>query len=339
MGFDLDFGPDGRLLFDLLRRLVRGNEATVTGSQGAATLTVTREPVDGSTFAVTTTRSGALGRVHSATGERTAAFPAEVPFVPAAATLTAGSDASRPRLMVWFQVPDLEEGIERITDECRQAGWWLIRSEPDTDGELRHHATFRRGDTLRILTTAPDVGYDVIVLSELPSAALPDSLTARELPPPIGAVVHEPTAAELATLRALLEAAPKPPPGGLSDVLRLVGADGATLLHRATTAAASTEAAAHPAIELLQAVGPGTDLSRATLFLGAEPCAMCAGAICWRGIRRVVYGLSTATRESVAVAYLRDPRIRGRGVLRANGIEAVGPILEPLAMARLLPGR
>src|SRR5215471_19067222 len=33
-------------------------------------------------------------------------------------------------------------------------------------------------------------------------------------------------------------------------------------------------------------------LAAATLYSSAEPCAMCAGAIYWAGIGRVVYGLS-----------------------------------------------
>ena len=33
-------------------------------------------------------------------------------------------------------------------------------------------------------------------------------------------------------------------------------------------------------------------LSSATLYSSAEPCAMCAGAIYWAGIGRLVYGLS-----------------------------------------------
>src|SRR5690242_6931589 len=32
--------------------------------------------------------------------------------------------------------------------------------------------------------------------------------------------------------------------------------------------------------------------AKATLYSSAEPCAMCAGAIYWAGIGRVVYGLS-----------------------------------------------
>src|ERR1700682_6127612 len=33
-------------------------------------------------------------------------------------------------------------------------------------------------------------------------------------------------------------------------------------------------------------------LGKATLYSSAEPCAMCAGAIYWAGIGRLVYGLS-----------------------------------------------
>ena len=33
-------------------------------------------------------------------------------------------------------------------------------------------------------------------------------------------------------------------------------------------------------------------LATSTLYSSAEPCAMCAGAIYWAGIGRVVYGLS-----------------------------------------------
>lgn len=42
-------------------------------------------------------------------------------------------------------------------------------------------------------------------------------------------------------------------------------------------------------------------LATSTLYTSTEPCAMCAGAIYWSGIARVVYGLSEAgLRELVA---------------------------------------
>src|ERR1700691_4041295 len=37
---------------------------------------------------------------------------------------------------------------------------------------------------------------------------------------------------------------------------------------------------------------PPERLARATLYTSAEPCSMCAGAIYWASIGRVVYGLS-----------------------------------------------
>ena len=46
-------------------------------------------------------------------------------------------------------------------------------------------------------------------------------------------------------------------------------------------------------------------LARCTLYTSAEPCAMCAGAIYWAGIGRVVYG---QTREGAQGA---DRRARG----------------------------
>ncbi len=34
------------------------------------------------------------------------------------------------------------------------------------------------------------------------------------------------------------------------------------------------------------------ELAQCTMYTSAEPCAMCAGAVYWAGIGRVVYGLS-----------------------------------------------
>lgn len=39
---------------------------------------------------------------------------------------------------------------------------------------------------------------------------------------------------------------------------------------------------------------PAEDLYAATLYTSTEPCAMCAGAIYWTGIGRVVYALAAA---------------------------------------------
>ena len=46
-------------------------------------------------------------------------------------------------------------------------------------------------------------------------------------------------------------------------------------------------------------------LARCTLYTSAEPCAMCAGAIYWAGIGRVVYGQSEKALKAA------DRRARG----------------------------
>ncbi len=53
----------------------------------------------------------------------------------------------------------------------------------------------------------------------------------------------------------------------------------------------------HAETNLVRLAGPlaarqGVDLSTCTLYTSTEPCAMCAGAIYWSGIGRVVYALA-----------------------------------------------
>ncbi|MEZ4456045.1 MAG: hypothetical protein R2882_05760 [Gemmatimonadales bacterium] len=202
MGFDLDFGPDGWLLFDLLRRLFRGDETALTGSDGAKTLIVSRESPGGGATRVMTTRSGPIGWVHPPAAAPAPDFPAEVPFVRGLPVLTADPDPAQPRLMVWFDVRDLEDCVERVTDACRRAGWWVMRDQTNPDGEPRRHVSFQRGDTVRILTTMPGPGTDLVALTELRHHSVPDSITVSSPKgAPIPPAVHEPTATELALLR------------------------------------------------------------------------------------------------------------------------------------------
>lgn len=72
-------------------------------------------------------------------------------------------------------------------------------------------------------------------------------------------------------------------------------------------------------------------LAKCTLYTSTEPCPMCAGAIFWGNVRRVVYGLSEQSlyaltgidHEEVLLLPCRDIFEKGE-----KTIEVVGPLLE-----------
>ncbi|WP_407179070.1 nucleoside deaminase [Bradyrhizobium sp. STM 3562] len=73
-------------------------------------------------------------------------------------------------------------------------------------------------------------------------------------------------------------------------------------------------------------------LANATLYSSAEPCAMCAGAIYWAGIGRVVYALSERRLRGVTGNHPENPTLDlpCREVFRSGQrpTEVVGPLLE-----------
>ena len=78
-------------------------------------------------------------------------------------------------------------------------------------------------------------------------------------------------------------------------------------------------------------------LKGATLYSSAEPCAMCAGAIYWAGIGRLVYGLSEHRLRGVTGNHPENPTLDlpCREVFRSGqrATEVVGPLLEDEAEA------
>jgi len=78
-------------------------------------------------------------------------------------------------------------------------------------------------------------------------------------------------------------------------------------------------------------------LKSATLYSSAEPCAMCAGAIYWAGIGRLVYGLSEHRLRAVTCNHPENPtldlpcrEVFGSGQRQT---EVRGPLLEDEAEA------
>ena len=73
----------------------------------------------------------------------------------------------------------------------------------------------------------------------------------------------------------------------------LVGPDGTVLAEARNSVVTERDATGHAETNLVRLAGRvDADLRACTLYTSTEPCAMCAGAIYWSGIGRVVYGLS-----------------------------------------------
>jgi tRNA(Arg) A34 adenosine deaminase TadA len=100
------------------------------------------------------------------------------------------------------------------------------------------------------------------------------------------------------------------------------------------------DATGHAELEAVRAAsrrhGPAA-LAAATLYSSAEPCAMCAGAIYWSGIGRVVYGLSETRLLTLTGDHPENPTLRlpcrevfARG---QRPVEVIGPLLEDEAAA------
>ncbi|MCC8109356.1 MAG: nucleoside deaminase [Planctomycetes bacterium] len=75
-----------------------------------------------------------------------------------------------------------------------------------------------------------------------------------------------------------------------------------------------------------------SELAKNTLYTSAEPCCMCAGAIYWCGIGRVVYGLSEEKLLGITGSHPENPTLSlpCRTVFAAGQrpTEAIGPLLE-----------
>ena len=78
-------------------------------------------------------------------------------------------------------------------------------------------------------------------------------------------------------------------------------------------------------------------LAQCTLYSSAEPCAMCAGAIYWAGIGRVVFGLSERRLRAMTGNHAENPTLDlpCRTVFAAGqrAVEVIGPLLEDEAAA------
>lgn len=73
-------------------------------------------------------------------------------------------------------------------------------------------------------------------------------------------------------------------------------------------------------------------LNKCTLYVSAEPCAMCAGSMYWAGVGRLVYGLSEERLKGITGNHPENPTLAlpCRTVFASGQREneVIGPVLE-----------
>jgi len=118
----------------------------------------------------------------------------------------------------------------------------------------------------------------------------------------------------------------------------LVAGNGAVLAAAENSQMTDEQVFAHAEMNLLQRAVqqfPPDVLASSTLYTNAEPCAMCAGAIFWSGISRLVYGLSGDRLHQMSGFSPHMLVASARDVLARTGrqVEIIGPIFEADAEA------
>lgn len=114
----------------------------------------------------------------------------------------------------------------------------------------------------------------------------------------------------------------------------LVDEHGHILMESENTVVTEKDCTGHAETNLMRQASRKYDrdfLAKCTLYTSTEPCPMCAAAIFWGNVRRVVYGLSEEGlygmigEDDEEVLYLPCRELFGKG---HKPIEVIGPILE-----------
>tara|TARA_R100001460_G_scaffold34995_4_gene67683 strand:- start:710 stop:1192 length:483 start_codon:yes stop_codon:yes gene_type:complete len=73
-------------------------------------------------------------------------------------------------------------------------------------------------------------------------------------------------------------------------------------------------------------------LAKCTMYVSAEPCAMCAGSAYWAGLGRLVYGVSEHRLKTITGNHPENPTLDlpCRKVFESGQreVEVIGPLLE-----------
>jgi tRNA(Arg) A34 adenosine deaminase TadA len=115
----------------------------------------------------------------------------------------------------------------------------------------------------------------------------------------------------------------------------LVGQDNRVLLEAENTVNTERDCTGHAETNLIrlawQQFDPAT-LRQCTLYTSTEPCAMCAGAIHWGGVGRVVFALGEASLYAMIGRPFENETMQlpCREVFARSGrpVEVIGPLIE-----------
>lgn len=111
---------------------------------------------------------------------------------------------------------------------------------------------------------------------------------------------------------------------------RLVSGNGDTRIDAINTVRESGDVTGHAETNLLRKLAglSRADLAASTLYASCEPCAMCAAAICWSHVGRVVYALSHEQMRELHPTNHREPGISGTELFKntEGAPQVVGPV-------------
>ncbi len=120
----------------------------------------------------------------------------------------------------------------------------------------------------------------------------------------------------------------------------IVDASGEATIEAENTVVTGRDVTGHAELNAVRAAGielGEASLRGATLYTSTEPCAMCAGAIYWSGITRVVYALGSEMLEAIVAQLPADSTLRlpCREVFARGGrrVDVSGPHLLEQATA------
>lgn len=120
----------------------------------------------------------------------------------------------------------------------------------------------------------------------------------------------------------------------------LVDGDGEVVLESENRSITERDPTAHAETMLMHEAARTFEpdyLARCTMYSSAEPCAMCAGAVYWANVRRVVYGLDLPGLDAIVSDDPANPTPHLRADVVLNGgkypIALEGPALLEEARA------